>query len=227
MAGRHSLTQTGLMPKHKKFISNLMQGRGIQKSAELAGFDGSTGYDLMKNPAIKTALVAKMEKAGITEDMLAKKLKQGLSAKTVPRRDGGKRYDDQFVRKQFLDIIFKLRGDYAPEKIESTQQSIKIIIDAPMINALKDSRALSAEEIDYIECEAIKENNDGEEIEEGEIIGTDDEGHAEFSPAPTPSEGEGRGGGANPSSGNEGSHDGAGERDLGQGLPASGEQKWQ
>lgn len=164
---RLPLTQTGLAPKHRSFIHHLMKGETINRAGKLAGFGQKTGYDLMRNPAIRSELVKRMNDVGITDNLLARKLKQGLNAKTVPHRDGGVRYDDQFVRKQWADIIFKLRGDYAPEKIESEHKSIQIIIDGNMLKALQDSRAITPAELQALDSEPILEGeivNDADEI---------------------------------------------------------------
>jgi len=109
----------------------------------------------MKQPAVQSILVAEMEKQGLTDSILVRKLRDGLNAQTVPRREGGQRYDDQFVRKQFLDIIFKVRGDYAPERTESTEKKIVLIMNGRMIDALKDSGKLTEAEGEILEGEII------------------------------------------------------------------------
>ena len=140
-----------------------MSGKGINQSGIAAGFGDQTGYALMKNPAIRSALATKMEQVGITDIFMAKKVKQGLNAKTVPRRDGGKRYDDQFVRKQWADIVFKLRGDYAPEKLETEHKIIQLVIDGNMLKALQDSKVITDKDLLELNHEPIL---DAEVIEE-------------------------------------------------------------
>jgi len=167
--------QTGLMPAHRTFIKHLLSGKPINRAGTLAGFGHQTGYDLMKNPAIQNELARQMEKAGITDQYLAKKVKQGLNARTVPQKDGGTRYDDQFVRRQWADLAIKVKGGYAPEKIESEHKVIQIVIDSNMLGALKDARAIS--DVELVDIQALEhtpiEPNE-EEILDAEITETDD-----------------------------------------------------
>ena len=159
--------QTGLMPAHRTFIKHLLSGKPINRAGTLAGFGHQTGYDLMKNPAIQNELARQMEKAGITDQYLAKKVKQGLNARTVPQKDGGTRYDDQFVRRQWADLAIKVKGGYAPEKIESEHKVIQIVIDSNMLGALKDARAIS--DVELVDIQALEHTPIEPENEE-EII---------------------------------------------------------
>jgi len=154
-----------VLPRHRKFVKGLIDGKSNTSAAVSAGFTSpSYGNYLAKQPVIKSLLAAEMEKQGLTEPMLVKRLKDGLDAETVPKKDGGERYDDQFVRKQFLDIIFKLRGDYAAIKTESAEKHIVIILDNRMIDSLRATDKLSKEDAETIEGEIIDEaEQDGRE----------------------------------------------------------------
>jgi phage terminase small subunit len=151
-----------LAPRHRRFIKNQMKGFNQEQSAVKAGYAPSYGAQLMNQPIIRNELAAQMAKAGITDTLLAKKLRDGLNAKTPPKREGGTQYEDQFVRKQFLDVIFKLRGDYSPERKEVTEKRITIMMDAAMVKSLKDSRVLSEEECTILDAEVINEPEAGE-----------------------------------------------------------------
>ena len=168
--GRPTLTESGLRPKHRAFIRNLMSGQGIGEAGREAGFGRKTGYDLMKNPAVRSELAKQLETAGVTDSYLAKKVKQGLNAKTVPHKENGKRYDDQFVRKQWADIAIKIKGGYAPEKLETEHKIINVVIDSNMLKALKDSKALSDKEVKYLERLPMEP----EEVIDAEITETND-----------------------------------------------------
>jgi hypothetical protein len=126
-----------------------------------------------------------MEKAGINDTLIAKKLRDGLDAMAPPRKDGGKQYEDQFVRKQFLDVIFKVRGDYAPERTENIEKNIVIVMDGRMIEALRDSKALPIEEADVLDAEIVSDSRE-DEITDGELRADNaDQGILEDSPGPT------------------------------------------
>lgn len=163
--------------KHRKFVKGVLAGNNLCEAARLAGYKG-TSYPqrLMNRADVQRLLLSEMEKAGINDGFLAKRLKDGLNAKTVPRRDGGKRYDDQFVRKQFMDIVLKVRGDYAPEKVETTTKTIQLVIDHKMLEALKDSKALpekELEELEYLQHEPVIGEGNEEEKEAIEGRGQD------------------------------------------------------
>ena len=141
----------------------MLQGLNAGDSAIKAGFaNRAYGYKLKNQEDIKQALTEMMERSGINEELIAKKLKEGLDAMTVPRRDGGRQYEDHFIRKQFLDMVFKVRGDYAPERMESIQKTIQITLDGDLIRALRDSNVLDAQEIEYLEAVPIEVNDDTE-----------------------------------------------------------------
>jgi len=164
-----------ITPKHRKFVKGLIGGQTSSAAARNAGFkDSRYGSYLMAQPAIQSLLLQQMEKAGISDDVLAKKLKDGLSARTPPKAGVPGRYEDHFVRKQFLDLIFKLRGDYAPEKIESTEKRIVIVFDTRSIAGLKDSGAISDEEANILDAEIVgtedgeNESSDGPDESSGD-----------------------------------------------------------
>lgn len=148
-----------LTPKHRKFVKNRVAGMTIANAASMAGFAPMYGKNLVKQDLIKNALSSAMVKVGITEDLLARKLHDGLDAMAPPKRDGGKQYEDQFVRKQFLDVIFKLRGDYAPERKETTEKHITIVMDAAMLKGLKDSKVLTEDECQILDAEVVNESD--------------------------------------------------------------------
>lgn len=189
--GRPTLEQSGLLPAHRKFIKHVLNGRPVTHASQLAGFGRQTGYDLMKNPAIQNELARQMEKVGITDNYLAKKIKQGLNARTAPQKDGGTRYDDQFVRKQWADIAIRVKGGYAPEKIQTEHKIIQLVIDGNMVKALKDSKALSKKEIEELEAIDHEEIIDAEFTEECESDGGPAGSPEEAEGGPSPGEGDG------------------------------------
>lgn len=147
--------------RQRKFVSELIRGASQSSAAVAAGYSAEHGTALMKNPAVQGLLHTAMQQAGIDDLLIARKLREGLDAKAPPRKDGGRQYPDQFVRKQFLDVIFKLRGDYAPEKSEHLTKTINLTIDMGMIKALKDTKFITDEEVGILEAEIVREDNDG------------------------------------------------------------------
>ena len=103
--------------RQKKFVKNLARTNVIGKSALSAGYaDRTQGSHLLREPKIQSALMVEMEKIGIHDEFLAKKLKHGLNSYYPPKKEGGKKYPDFFTRKQYLDSILKVRGDLKERK---------------------------------------------------------------------------------------------------------------
>lgn len=147
-----------LTKQQKQFIKGMLHGLNAGDAALKAGYNSKAyGYYLKTQADIKSELTRQMEIAGIDEARLAKKLQEGLDAETVPRRDGGRQYPDHFIRKQFLEMVFKIRGDFAPEKTETIQKTVQITLDGDLVRALKDSNVLGIEETEYLDAVIVQE----------------------------------------------------------------------
>lgn len=147
----------GITRQHRKFAEGLSEGMKQEEAALYAGFSGSYGKDLARHPEIKSLLLQKLEEKGLNEDRIAEKLDEGLDAMAPPRKDGGTLYPDNFVRKQYLDLLCRIRGDYAPEKSEHVEKKIQITLDLGMLKGLHDSGLLSAKDVEILEAEVISE----------------------------------------------------------------------
>jgi len=153
---------TPLKPNQKKFIKHKIATGNSAKAATLAGF-GDPGYGsyLMKQPKIQNALQQALDKAGITDELIAKKIKQQLEAYHV-KKDGGKKYPDYHARDKGIDKVIKIKGGYAPEKHEIRQEKLVLIITPETIKGLKDAKAITEADVEVIEAEALKEEEDAE-----------------------------------------------------------------
>jgi hypothetical protein len=104
-------------------------------------------------------LKKRLEEAGLNEEKIASKISDGLEATAPPRKDGGTLYPDQFVRKQFLDLLLRIRGDYAPEVSEHVEKVIHVTIDRDMVKSLRDSGFIAEDEGEILEAEIVKEDD--------------------------------------------------------------------
>lgn len=203
---------TKLTTKQNKFVKAMASGLNAGDAAIKAGYNDKTyGYHLKKRDDVKQALLVAFEKAGVNEELIAQKIKDGMEAMTVPKHPSDdRRFEDHFVRKQFTELAIKVRGDFAPEKVESVHRDIRIVIDGNLIAALKDSRALSQGELDILDAEIVEEINGRENNrEENKEIREITEGEEREAPV-------GNGGGAGGAGeSNEGSVDGQGETVVG------------
>jgi hypothetical protein len=147
--------------KRRKFVTGMAKGLNAGDAALTAGFRNKAyGYYLKQQDSIKSLLMKAMEKAGVTEDLIAEKMKEGMNALTVPKHpQDNRRFEDHFIRKQFLEMAIKIRGDFAPEKVESIKKEIKLVIDSHLIEALKDSKVIDAIDVDCIDALEVTDGN--------------------------------------------------------------------
>lgn len=143
----------------KRFVKEYLERGKVGEAAKAAGLTETYGSKLLKAPKIQKALTNAMEKAGITDAAIAKKVKEGLDA-TTPPVDGGERgggrpeWPDFGVRREYLDFAAKVRGDYAPELHEERQTRLEITVDLNSLRGMVESGVLDAAEI--IEVENIE-----------------------------------------------------------------------
>lgn len=151
-AARKKSPQTNI--RRKKFVKNLVSGMGVGQAALRAGYaDKTEGSHLLKEPSVLTALQTAMEKAGITDDYLATKIHEGLNAVYPEKltKDGrvlSPAAPDFFVRGQYIDKVFKVRGDYAPDRHIEEKKVLTINVTMDTLKGLKDCGVLEAEILD-------------------------------------------------------------------------------
>lgn len=150
--------KTGLTKKQQKFADDVLSGKTQTQAARdnyKTKYPAKVGSHLMKSDDIRNYMMMKFDEVGITCDEVAIKMKEGLDAMTPPKKEGGTRYEDFFTRRLYLDMYFRLRGLYAPEKTEHIERRIVLNITPELIKGLKDAGKINQEEIEYIEGEII------------------------------------------------------------------------
>ena len=169
MTGIRRVKKPTLSVRRKKFVKNYVAGMGVGDAALRAGYAHRTeGSALFREPAVLTALQAALEKAGIDDPYVAKKLKEGLEA-TYPElrsKDGAvlkPTAPDFFTRGQYLDKAFKVRGDYAPERRVEEKKVLTINVNMETLRGLKDCGVIEAEVLTRLDGE-----DDGEDRREPE-----------------------------------------------------------
>lgn len=147
-----------LTVKNKKYARRLAETGEIGQSALDVGYkQAQYGSQLMRQPKILTALQTEMEKLKVNDAVIVRKLKEGLQATRVIR-DGGDEYPDYHAQHKFLDMILKIRGDYAPEKHQISTKEITIVITPEVLKGLKDSRAVTEAEIEELSREPLDDD---------------------------------------------------------------------
>ena len=147
----------------KKFVQKYVESGEVCKSAKRAGFsDGSYGSQLMRQEHIQTEIQKEMVRQGIDDVLLSKKMKDGLGAMYPAKvsKDGNllqKESPDMFTRRHYIDMILKVRGDYAPERHQIENKTIVIHIDKTFIKGLKDANAITEVEAEALEAEIVED----------------------------------------------------------------------
>jgi len=162
-----------LTPRERGYIKNRVKGKPIGKSALASGYAHEKyGSFLESQEKIQTGIQKALEKAKLTDDFLAKRLKEGCKA-TIPERrtkDGlvlVPKHPDHFNRPRYLDMAFKLKKGYLPEgaheekhltviQINLTDNRLKGLFESGMISK-KEFEELSKERQEIVEAEVIKE----------------------------------------------------------------------
>jgi hypothetical protein len=143
--------------RRKKFVKNLVDGLGVGQSALRAGFaHASEGSALLREPSVLTALQTAMAKAGIDDEYLSSKIREGLEATYPTKRskDGNvlqAEAPDFFTRGLYLDKALKVRGDYSPERHIEEKRTLTINVNMEMARGLIDCGAVTVEEIQRLD----------------------------------------------------------------------------
>jgi len=165
---------TPLEEMQRKFVRNVVRTGKIGQSALRSGYSHREyGSHLIKQPKIKRAIEEALERAKITDDRLAKNLSDGLDAKWPAKKakDGTilqAGHPDHLNRRGYQDMIHRIRGDYAPEKLEVSEKLIVINLNIGTLNGLLDSGAITEaekEEIINLPPEAVRQLTTGEDNE--------------------------------------------------------------
>lgn len=149
-------TRKALTPQQKRFVRYFVETRKVGESAIRAGFQNPKyGTNLLQKPAVQTAIQRALARAGIDDRVIAQKVKEGLDATLRAEfyREGGTKAaeaPDFHVRKEYLDVVFKLKGDYAPIRSENVEKKLTINVNLDMLKGLEESGVLDAEEIQEI-----------------------------------------------------------------------------
>ena len=128
--------------RRNKIIKDVLAGKTHQESGVAAGFSPKTAAQqvsqTLRNPIVQNALRTALEKAGLTDEFLANKHRELLSAKRyIPARgndegsgsaQGYIEVDDFAAQVRALDITHKVAGRYVDRHEVDTKQPLQIVI---------------------------------------------------------------------------------------------------
>jgi len=160
-------TKKLLTKRQKKFVKKVLETGSFSRAALEAGYaNREYGIVLKNKEEIRQAILGSLAKEGITSDLIAKKIREGLEA-TTPKKYSSRgtllqdEAPDHFARNMYLDKVLKISGvTTQPEKVEVDQSKNVIIMMSPdLIKALVDAGAIDAEVIKEIPEIAKEEDN--------------------------------------------------------------------
>jgi len=171
MAGVKRVRKPQTSVRRKKFVKNLVDGLGVGQSALRAGYAyTSEGSALLREPTVQTALQAAMDKAGITNQYKASKMKEGMEATYPTKRSKlgvvlQAEAPDFFTRGLYLDKALKVGGDYSPERHIEEKRTLTINVNMEMARGLIDCGAVTIEEIQRLDENGENNGQRGNEIQ--------------------------------------------------------------
>lgn len=102
--------------KQRKLLKGITGGLPVSQAAREAGYSPKSGkvYEMLERPAFKSALTALMDSQGLDDTRLLSALSEGLNATKTNAR--GEEIPDHTIRLKSLELAFRIRGSFAPER---------------------------------------------------------------------------------------------------------------
>ena len=156
-----------LTDREKGYVKYRADGRPTGESALRSGFaHPQYGSYLNAQEHIQSALQTALVKAGLTDELIAKRLKEGVDA-TYPEKKSkegmvliAKDQPDFFTRHKYIETTMKTKGSLKQEGETTKLQQINIIVTPEVAKGFLDSGVISKEEHKdlkkYIEHEKIE-----------------------------------------------------------------------
>jgi len=149
-------TMSQKKPRIQKYAEAVAVGNTRTRAKELAGYSPKTNVtDIEQNPVFKShqkAILNKFEAGGLTDDLVVKRLK-GLINKREKRLSFGKVVEvdkvDAGAVSKGLDLLFKVRGDYAPVEVKQTNPMDDMDI-VGLMTALQEAGGMGEVSLDLL-----------------------------------------------------------------------------
>lgn len=173
--------KTPMTLKQKRLIKYYILCNGnVKEAARRVGINYDHALWLMKQEKVDTALQKALTKAGVTTELLAVRLKEGMDAEYPAKMSAStglliqEKSPDYFTRHKYSETIIGIRGDKAPEKSIEEKRIIHLTVSEDMLKGLADAGKIEENEIPVIMGELQHEP-----IREGEDVSTRDRGREE------------------------------------------------
>ena len=122
-------TQRELTDKERKFIEYFTSGMGIVEASKAAGYAHyQSAIEAVKRPIVSKKLQKAFKKFKINDKQVAQKLYDGLEATKFTQ--GGTEVPDYTVRAKYLEMLLRILGYYAPEKLDiKAEHEVKQVVN--------------------------------------------------------------------------------------------------
>lgn len=155
-----------LTMKQKEFAKELVLGedKGNATEAVMQSYNvknrntaSGIGAENMAKPHIRAEVDRLLEEHDLTDDLVAKRLKEGVDATHVvmTKTAGGTqvketKVPDRDVRLKYIQEVNKIKGSYAPDRIQTENVNIDVTLES-----------MSTDEINKLLKELLYENTKG------------------------------------------------------------------
>ena len=156
-----------LTDREKGYVKYRADGRPVGESSLRAGFSSPQyGTYLNAQEHIASALCKAIEDVGLTDELLAKRLKEGVDATFPEKRSKegvvlvAKDQADFFTRHKYIETTMKAKGSLKQEGTTTKVQQINIMVTPEAAQGFLDSGVINKKEHKdlktYIEHEKAK-----------------------------------------------------------------------
>ncbi len=147
-----------LTKRQRKFVQKVIETGSWTRAAVEAGYaNREYGSVLKRREVIREAVLAALEKAGVSSDLIAQKIREGLDA-TIPARVGkdgavlSEERPDHIARNLYIDKVLRITGLFGANggvgngvqnlSIDESK-SLTIMVTPEMLSALTDAGVFS------------------------------------------------------------------------------------
>lgn len=139
------MSKRPLTVKQRKLIKARVEGKTLRESAQEAGYSGpESAHRALKTGNANAAMIAALERRGITDDKIAAKVDELMDATKLVGKNADVVAPDNAARLGAVSEANKIKGVYAPTKQEITGKDGKpLALAKPM--SVKDLAAAALE----------------------------------------------------------------------------------
>ena len=134
-----------LTGREKKYVKLRAEGCKVGESSLRAGFaTPQYGTYLKAQEHIQSAIQQAISDAGLTDELIAKRLREGVDATKLEVKKKGKKFiikttPDFNVRHRYIETTMKAKGSLAQEGAKVHNQQINIIVTPDVAKGFLDS----------------------------------------------------------------------------------------